>query len=85
MTRDYSKKLSVYDSWKFGDNSCWYCGENLQPHTKTVDHFWPKSLKGRLKVACCSKCNSLKRNLTPNDFIKLVEKLKNNNIENSIL
>ena len=77
MIRDYSKKLSVYDYASLGDNKCWYCGDVLFPSTKTKDHFWPKSLGGRLKVCCCKNCNALKRNLTPNEFIKLMEKLKN--------
>jgi hypothetical protein len=66
----------VYDSILLGGDKCWYCGDVLFPSTKTSDHFWPKSLRGRLKVVCCANCNRLKGHLTPNGFIDLIKSLK---------
>lgn len=68
--------LSVYESITLGGDKCWYCGEELFPSTKTTDHFWPKIMRGRLKVVCCSNCNHMKGPLTPNGFIDLLYSLK---------
>jgi len=71
------KVLSVYESnIPLGRDKCWYCGELLFPSTRTVDHFWPKCMRGRLKVVCCSNCNKMKGRLTPLGFINLLESLK---------
>ena len=71
------KVLSVYESnIPLGGDKCWYCGELLFPSTRTVDHFWPKCMRGRLKVVCCSNCNKMKGRLTPLGFINLLESLK---------
>jgi len=70
------EQLSVYEGKTLGGNKCWYCGDVLFASTSTVDHFWPKSMQGRLKVVCCTNCNRMKGNLTPNGFIALIESLK---------
>jgi len=70
-------KLSVYEAKKLGGDKCWYCGDDLFASTKTVDHFWPKSMQGRLKVVCCANCNRMKGSLTPNGFIALINSMKN--------
>lgn len=70
------KFRNVYTSFTLGSDKCWYCGEVLFPSTSTADHFWPKSMRGRLKVSCCSNCNRMKGNLTSNGFIDLLKSLK---------
>lgn len=46
-------------------NKCAYCGK----HAQTIDHVIPASLGGQNSwlncVACCLKCNQLKRDRTP--------------------
>lgn len=63
--------LSVYEYKKLGRDNCWYCGEFIPVGSfrRTADHFWPKKLGGRLRVVCCSNCNSMKGCLTPIEFI----------------
>lgn len=36
---------------------------------RTVDHFWPKRLRGRLKVVCCRDCNADKSGLMPPEWL----------------
>jgi len=71
-------QLSVYDGKKLGGDRCWYCAEYIPngSYRRTADHFWPKHMKGRLKVVCCKNCNDEKKGLTPNGFIEHLNKLK---------
>jgi Zn-finger protein len=79
--RDHSKLLSIYDSIKLGGDKCWYCATDLFPSTKTKDHFWPKSLGGRLCVVSCANCNRMKGNFTPVGFVIYLKELKKNNCD----
>lgn len=66
-------KLNVYKTWTLGDHSkCWYCGDGC---CSTADHFWPKSMGGRLKVRCCRNCNTNKKDLTPTEWIEYIEEV----------
>ena len=76
MRKDYSLALSVFEHCSLGDDKCWYCGIQLSNNTKSKDHFWPKSMGGRLKVACCKNCNGMKKNLTPKEFIRHLKYMK---------
>lgn len=69
------ERLSIYKSFRtIGGKYCYYCGQELfQDINKTADHFWPKSLGGYLKVKCCKKCNKLKDNMTPNQWIEYLK------------
>ncbi len=71
-------QLSVYIGKKLGGDRCWYCGVSIPvgSYRRTADHFFPKSMNGRLKVVCCKNCNDEKKNLTPNGFIIHLEKIK---------
>lgn len=55
-------------------DNCWYCNRQIDSLSRTVDHFYPKSQGGILsnanKVPSCAKCNELKANLTPQEFVK---------------
>jgi len=69
-----SNKLNVYEGRTLGNRlKCWYCGND---GFTNADHFWPKSMRGRLKVRSCSRCNKIKKNLTPNGFIDYLQSLK---------
>lgn len=70
------RQYNVYETKKLGGDTCWYCGITLIPQIRTMDHFWPKSMRGRIKVSCCLNCNRLKKNLTPNGFVDLLKELK---------
>lgn len=65
-------KLSVFHSTILGKTTiCYYCA------TKGVtnkDHFYPKSLKGKLQVRSCIECNHSKRNLTPRYWLIEINK-----------
>jgi 5-methylcytosine-specific restriction endonuclease McrA len=58
---------------------CWYCNKSISKLSMTIDHFYPKSKGGirsnKNKVPCCSKCNELKMDLTPQEFVKVIEVL----------
>ena len=72
-----SRQISAYEHHRFGGDLCWYCGVSLTNENRSSDHFWPKHLKGRIKVWACKGCNHLKRGLTPIEFIKLLKATKN--------
>lgn len=63
---------------------CAYCERKLYTTGKqhrTIDHFYPLQLgpelnKGWNKVVCCKRCNNIKRNLLPEQFIVWVSKAK---------
>jgi hypothetical protein len=46
---------------------------------KSVDHFIPRSKCGsnykKNKIICCTRCNKLKSDLLPDDFIAVVTKM----------
>ncbi len=68
---------SVYNPRTIGGKHCYYCGIELyEGINKSKDHFWPKSLGGRLKVRCCKSCNTMKKNFTPEGFIAHLQSLK---------
>ena len=64
-------QLSIYEGRSIGNfDKCWYCGVDCKT---TADHFWPKSLGGRLKVRACANCNREKKGLTPNGWAKYLK------------
>ena len=68
------ERLSIYKPVNLGNfDKCWYCGETS---ITTADHFYPKSLGGRLKVRCCKDCNEIKKDLTPEEWIEFIKEQK---------
>ena len=58
--------------------SCYYCGEKLNPTGSGIDRF--DNNKGYTisnAVACCFRCNLMKRELSANDFISHIKKVIN--------
>ena len=58
-------------------DTCFYCGTHLEEYSRDVDHLIPKS-KGGIKsndnkVFSCVKCNRLKDNMTPQEFVVFLE------------
>ena len=58
-----------------GRDKCYYCGRKRnenQPLKITLDHIYPRSLGGptipQNLIPACRKCNSLKENMTPEQF-----------------
>jgi len=51
-------------------DKCWYCG---QEEKCTIDHFYPKSMGGTVKVYACKICQAAKGNLMPDKFIEYIE------------
>ena len=65
------QKLNVFTVRTLGNHKkCWYCGADGET---TADHFWPKSLGGRLKVRACAWCNRLKADRTPLEWITRID------------
>lgn len=60
---------------KFG-NRCAYCGKELDYNAVTLDHVIPKSKGGTREESnlypACQKCNGLKRDLSLDDFRKMI-------------
>ena len=66
--------------------NCYYCGapvdsyDAVYDNLKTVDHVQPKKDKGILskknKVVSCSKCNSMKGNMTPEEFMTFLHRYR---------
>ncbi len=80
MTLPMAKQYSINDPVTLGGKvHCWYCHGYLYKNISTKDHFFPKSLGGRLSVRCCSECNSLKGDKTPLQFIAFLRNLKETN------
>ena len=72
MTHEYSKSgvnLSV----------CAYCLKEVDQHSRTVDHLYPKSRGGKLsnanKVVACGDCNKLKGSLNVKEFDRALSSL----------
>ncbi|MFA6816415.1 MAG: HNH endonuclease [Lentisphaeria bacterium] len=73
VRREKAKARKIRDSqwWKNlrGRGICYYCKKQVPPKELTMDHIVPiirggNSTKGNI-VACCKKCNSEKKYLTP--------------------
>jgi len=49
---------------------CWYCGYQYQPGKSRLcyDHAFPYLYANTPLVPCCLRCNSQKRNRTPQDY-----------------
>ena len=64
----YSLSYSMH-----GYDSCVYCGRKLTRQNRTLDHMYPRNWGGVSipdnLVPSCSKCNSLKSNLTYKQFL----------------
>lgn len=64
---DPARRLNIHQARSLGNREkCWYCGAE---GPTTGDHFYPKSLGGRLKVRSCIPCNSDKADLTPLEWM----------------
>jgi len=62
--------------------TCWYCGCELRPAYKTVDHVRPISRGGNAadpgnKVDACKNCNSEKKDMTIDEYRLYVELVRN--------
>lgn len=63
---------------------CCYCERKLYNQGKfkrTIEHFYPLQLgrelnKGWNKIIACKRCNNIKRNLMPEQFINWIQKAK---------
>lgn len=65
------RSLSVFVGGTRGNpDKCFYCGKVCRT---TRDHFFPKSLGGRLTVRCCRECNGEKANMTPPEWIEYLK------------
>jgi hypothetical protein len=70
---DPVRQLTIYTPRTLGNpQKCWYCGK--QGATEG-DHFYPRSLGGRLKVRSCIPCNRTKADLTPLEWIARIDQL----------
>lgn len=65
-----------------GRNKCYYCGRvnsETEPLIITLDHIYPRSLGGptlpQNLIPACKRCNSLKENMTPEQF-RAYERIK---------
>ena len=74
--------MNPYEFKLIKSDTCWYCGVSLNDTNRSEDHFWPAAYGGQLKISCCKACNTLKGNLTPNQFIKLLNELRSQSKEN---
>lgn len=58
---------------------CAYCLQELDVHSRTVDHLFPKSRGGKLsnnnKVVACGECNKLKGNMSIKEFERFLNSL----------
>lgn len=62
--------MNVFKPKTYGNrNKCFYCGSKKQ----SLDHFYPKSLGGKLKVPCCLECNRKKGCLIPEKWVDLMK------------
>lgn len=73
--KEKARQLRQTHWWrnKIAKGICHYCGEKFAPTELTMDHVVPisrggKSTKGNI-VACCKKCNSEKKYLTPVEML----------------
>lgn len=57
-------------------NACEYCGERHLPKDLTVDHYRPLTDGGTNRQEnlrlCCTKCNTKKANLSPEEWEKII-------------
>lgn len=71
------KESEFRDKLEKQNFKCFYCGKNISYDSSTRDHYIPLSLGGSDEinniVACCSSCNSKKRNMMPKDYIKKID------------
>lgn len=67
--------------YKSISTNCFYCNKHMNQNidanedTATIDHFYPQSKTGGndysdILVICCKRCNGLKANMHPADFIR---------------
>lgn len=72
----------------FGESSCFYCGEALDPASSAIDHFipWTFVFEDRLwnLVRSCQPCNAQKSDRLPDETM-LERLLKRNKIRESLL
>jgi 5-methylcytosine-specific restriction endonuclease McrA len=77
----YGKKVnwSPENLFKRDDYTCQYCGTKLSRYECTIDHIMPQSRSGKTNfencVTCCSVCNNLKDNRTPNEAHMFLKRL----------
>jgi hypothetical protein len=72
---DPARRLNIHQARNLGNREkCWYCGAE---GPTTGDHFYPKSLGGRLKVRACTSCNNAKADLTPLEWMKYLRQTRN--------
>lgn len=60
-------------------NVCAYCNVSINEYSRTTDHAFPRETGGVLsnknKVPSCRKCNELKGNMNPFEFIKALNSM----------
>lgn len=67
-------------------DSCYYCNSTIDEYSRTVDHLIPESRGGiranKNKVYSCKDCNTLKGDMTPEEFERaLAAMIRNSNRE----
>lgn len=84
MAMEFHKR-NVFENWILGGDHCWYCAKYIPFHSpeRTMDHFWPRSRKGQLRVACCRDCNVLKKAMLPHQFLAMLKRKKQYEPENA--
>ena len=77
MKKTFKRKSKTLKMAMQVDWTCPYCFEKMvaepnQPKTATIDHVFPTSKGGVKKdfneVVCCAECNTMKGNLTLQEF-----------------
>ena len=68
-----TKALSKRKVFERDGNVCGYCGITMSSKNRTIDHIMPTSRGGSKYdygnvVACCSSCNSIKSDRTPEEM-----------------
>lgn len=60
--------------------SCYYCRCKLNHQTLTIDHIIPSSRGGNStsynKLSSCHRCNNVKADYLPTEFLKFLQKMK---------
>ena len=76
MKIDDIDKLYIF---KRDGKQCYFCKKPLEIDQITLDHYLPKSRKGTMDVfnlvVCCKKCNKLKGNRIPDNYLDTILEL----------
>jgi 5-methylcytosine-specific restriction endonuclease McrA len=73
MSRRRSKRRQDIVRHGVPPGECSYCGEKCKT---TFDHFHPFSRGGTDLVYACERCNFLKEDLTPDQWLEKIQKIQ---------